>query len=171
MRGATKCLFCSGARHQHFNPRTPCGVRPDEGTCKGGQEIFQSTHPVRGATDILRLGVKAVKISIHAPRAGCDCMRCHSHGQHGETFQSTHPVRGATWLWYESKSQSIDFNPRTPCGVRPATARCCGLCRIISIHAPRAGCDNGFNVPATFADAFQSTHPVRGATVKMVLFS
>ena len=34
---------------------------------------FQSTHPVRGATDRL-IPIMAVHIiSIHAPREGCDC--------------------------------------------------------------------------------------------------
>ena len=56
---------------------------------------FQSTHPVRGATEIDRLIMCYRVISIHAPRAGCDL------GANGvmddiHTFQSTHPVRGAT---------------------------------------------------------------------------
>ena len=100
----------------HFNPRTPCGVRrrgcrsrrarrifqsthPVRGatvcaavTC--GFEEFQSTHPVRGATCRRHGGGRGAEISIHAPRAGCDT-RC---------------------AW--SARQSSNFNPRTPCGVR-----------------------------------------------------
>ena len=56
----------------HFNPRTPCGVRP------GGQRLerrirtFQSTHPLRGATTDADLASAPRIISIHAPLAGCD---------------------------------------------------------------------------------------------------
>ena len=34
--------------------------------------LFQSTHPVRGATQILTQLDTQIKISIHAPREGCD---------------------------------------------------------------------------------------------------
>ena len=34
--------------------------------------VFQSTHPVRGATDALDLSQRVLHISIHAPREGCD---------------------------------------------------------------------------------------------------
>ena len=33
---------------------------------------FQSTHPVRGATDDAELCAETLRISIHAPREGCD---------------------------------------------------------------------------------------------------
>ena len=73
---------------------------------------FQSTHPVRGATDAIR-HVRAIDlISIHAPREGCDIDERYLELTLFE-FQSTHPVRGATrprcatsGRWY--------FNPRTP---------------------------------------------------------
>ena len=35
-------------------------------------EAFQSTHPVRGATESFGVDMGAVAISIHAPREGCD---------------------------------------------------------------------------------------------------
>ena len=56
---------------------------------------FQSTHPLRGATVALVAKAAEVAISIHAPLAGCD-LRLRD-----EVFQV------------------VDFNPRTPCGVRP----------------------------------------------------
>ena len=101
--------------------------------------IFQSTHPLRGATrqktkhllyytisihaplagcDAGQVVVNVGSlISIHAPLAGCDC----STGRpwtYGGGFQSTHPLRGATPL-----------------------ARLPALSTVISIHAPLAGCD------------------------------
>ena len=82
-----------------------------------------------------------------------------------------------------------NFNPRTPCGVRRAAllgaagggqisihaprAGCDLIARgslrqvaEISIHAPRAGCDEFGVVPVAEELKFQSTHPVRGATLK-----
>ena len=56
-------------------------------------------------------------ISIHAPLAGCDR---NSHNSGGGVF---------------------DFNPRTPCGVRPPGKVKAGKREEISIHAPLAGCD------------------------------
>ena len=147
--------------------------------------LFQSTHPVRGATSAAASPRAPSRISIHAPRAGCD---------RNIAFNS---------------ARGNDFNPRTPCGVRPtgwnfrirkhfisihAPRAGCDrqeqrrdFCRYISIHAPRAGCDitvvvflrdgNHFNprtpcgvrhaakLPQYQPNRFQSTHPVRGATV------
>ena len=129
--------------------------------------VFQSTHPLRGATP-------SPGISFPTQR-----------------FQSTHPLRGATrsparrppvgayfnprtpcgvrpFMWSNYKQNLGDFNPRTPCGVRlhrtvstqaqsnfnPRTP--CGVRRIgitkklttkgISIHAPLAGCDGSNGV-------------------------
>ena len=56
----------------YFNPRTPCGVRLQAHIRMKIRAIFQSTHPVRGATCLWWA------LSIRMP------------------FQSTHPVRGAT---------------------------------------------------------------------------
>ena len=80
---------------QNFNPRTPRGVRqllsclqnslprrfqsthPARGATLGEQQgcpsmRFQSTHPARGATSKVDLVFQQAKISIHAPREGCD---------------------------------------------------------------------------------------------------
>ena len=79
---------------------------------------FQSTHPVRGATVRLDRFHFITKISIHAPRAGCDVLAWFAF-RWIYKFQSTHPVRGAT--------TRVGGLLRSPRG--------------ISIHAPRAGCD------------------------------
>ena len=39
---------------------------------EGRSSAFQSTHPVRGATDMTPAELKTLRISIHAPREGCD---------------------------------------------------------------------------------------------------
>ena len=106
-------------------------------------------------------------ISIHAPLAGCD-LRPLQPPAAPRSFQSTHPLRGATrHILRESFDRSIsihaplagcdmdrrmrdrdyrNFNPRTPCGVRPCARQC-------SATAPK----------------FQSTHPLRGATGRQAL--
>ena len=60
------------------------------------QEIFQSTLPVWGATQIRLVVVTTISnISIHAPRVGSDGM--------ADLHQADRPQ---------------DFNPRSPCGER-----------------------------------------------------
>ena len=84
-------LFALG----HFNPRSPCGERPDTPTRSPAFSAFQSTLPVRGATlPHLRMAA-VITISIHAPRAGSDLGWAGCAGRWA-LFQSTLPVRGAT---------------------------------------------------------------------------
>ena len=172
-------------RGRDFNPRTPCGVRRGQNariphirefqsthplrgaTFSSVWQLrrifrFQSTHPLRGATNVYGHLEREFAISIHAPLAGCD------HG--GDKYRIA----------------DTDFNPRTPCGVR-RRFHVGEIARMnISIHAPLAGCDclyacmpsqpRNFNPrtpcgvrPSTkpswpITVAFQSTHPLRGAT-------
>ena len=55
-----------------FNPRTPCGVRHVRRSDSVLPPTFQSTHPLRGATNGSVYLKMVVNISIHAPLAGCD---------------------------------------------------------------------------------------------------
>ena len=100
---------------RHFNPRTPCGVRlPPRG---GGErrKKFQSTHPLRGATDCGARMDDNESISIHAPLAGCD-----------------YPPEGAA-------SAEKNFNPRTPCGVRRIAARGWTITKVFQSTHPLRG--------------------------------
>ena len=86
------------------------------------QRTFQpaeiSIHAPRvGCDHNMGCGLSTLKISIHAPRVGCD--------------------RQGVFRLLEQ----ADFNPRTPCGVRPSG-----------------------RFPPPGAGRFQSTHPVWGAT-------
>ena len=56
---------------------------------------FQFTHPGRGATNRDNLNKSTSRVSIHAPREGCDFER-KSFAFHYNKFQFTHPGRGAT---------------------------------------------------------------------------
>ena len=157
--------LCPTQRWWHvgnFNPRTPRGVRrsvmrssicsnsisihaPREGCderpcCTSRLDAIISIHAPREGCDYWdALALLDGAISIHAPREGCDLARTNG------------------------KAGAQNFNPRTPRGVRPTSAwpltgpsifqsthpaRGATVCklraghgRIISIHAPREGCD------------------------------
>ena len=99
-------------------------------------------YPLVGRLDRNRRTLGLVRISIHAPLAGCD-----GSGELAITlmskFQSTHPLRGATHDSDAMAKGIYHFNPRTPCGVRQCLVRPEGPFHPISIHAPLAGCDLG----------------------------
>ena len=57
--------------------------------------MFQSTRPVRGATQTNQGKLAQEAVSIHAPRAGRDAHRAANQVLR-RMFQSTRPVRGAT---------------------------------------------------------------------------
>ena len=126
--------------HRNFNPRTPCGVRPFFRGMKSTASLFQSTHPLRGATGRCLFLFRRLRISIHAPLAGCDLLDALAAAL-PDKFQSTHPLRGATSgyvlvehdgkisihaplagcddVHIKCSKEGNYFNPRTPCGVRP----------------------------------------------------
>ena len=126
---------------------------------------FQFTHPVRGAT-VGRVRFRfSIRVSIHAPRAGCDLYQ--PRRRHAQPpFQFTHPVRGATALFPRSRTCGT-FQFTHP--VRGATIYRLYTCFLlhVSIHAPRAGCDIAKDCCVKRAGAFQFTHPVRGATSRI----
>ena len=117
MRGATTAFILFIMSKAHFNPRTPCGVRPAHLFFAALQRRFQSTHPMRGATTFLYNPQNAQKISIHAPHAGCDCLHfrfCFAENN----FNPRTPCGVRLSFFYPFSMPPIYFNPRTPCGVR-----------------------------------------------------
>ncbi len=71
--GCDKNLLTAFANSADFNPRTPCGVRLRTGTNRVNWDIFQSTHPVRGATrDFLAVRRKS---NYFNPRTPCGVRR------------------------------------------------------------------------------------------------
>ena len=174
--------------------------------------VLISIHaPLAGCDQYREVIQRALDISIHAPLAGCDAEQQErktakafqsTHPLRGATaqgrrtytlvyeFQSTHPLRGATVQCTSCRLDDINFNPRTPCGVRQFAY----ICRTqdekfqsthplrgatwlrkqrdaiqeISIHAPLAGCDYPTRRFRLAGRTFQSTHPLRGATARGV---
>ena len=74
-------------------------------------------------------------------------------------FQFTHPVRGATVLEYPYAGTQAGFNSRTPCGVRHILSYDWTPEEIVSIHAPRAGCDHIQLYHITILSSFNSRTP------------
>ncbi len=111
----------SGSRRPDFNPRTPCGVRPWSCLPCGPPRPFQSTHPMRGATNHATKKSNAVSISIHAPHAGCDISPRTPRTRRRISIHAPHA--GCDVLEYDKYYRFTDFNPRTPCGVRHDSPR------------------------------------------------
>ena len=105
--------------------------------------LFQSTHPMRGATTGWEAVACYYGISIHTPHAGCDRdmppMRISILNFNPRTPCGVRPGARA------QHGLRVYFNPRTPCGVRLFCFHTVNLGDVISIHAPHAGCDRGRN--------------------------
>ena len=147
----------------HFNPRTPCGVRQILLQVPYFRLTFQSTHPLRGATRNIRDSKNDMTISIHAPLAGCDSWRYNYFDYFSISIHA--PLAGCDYDRHADDHRHRHFNPRTPCGVRPAPVHLLANYAGISIHAPLAGCDARGKIFAFCRSQFQSTHPLRGATL------
>ena len=150
----------------NFNPRAPCGARPQLGDNVATNLQFQSTRPVRGATPAGGSHRQTPGISIHAPRAGRDKVALVEASANGISIHA--PRAGRDVVFGNLSAWLRNFNPRAPCGARrkifskthfktnfnpraPCGARLEKLCitfikRLISIHAPRAGRDSALCV-------------------------
>ena len=171
MRGATRNQAFLPLPFYNFNPRSPCGERQAAKDYRAAQKHFN-------------------------PRSPCG-ERQYAEGVNNAytVFQSTLPVRGATRQEARQHWKHSNFNPRSPCGERPPGKISFWQQGTISIHAPRAGSDDGytlcrqsslnFNPRSPCGErqitpqstkkrfAFQSTLPVRGATgaIRLILLS
>ena len=103
----------------NFNPRSPCGERLIRSVFNRVCEEFQSTLPVRGATDLQHHLQGAQGISIHAPRAGSDGAKVEPVTLYTD-FNPRSPCgeRPALFQGYLESAKNY-FNPRSPCGERP----------------------------------------------------
>ena len=146
----------------YFNPHSPYGERQYNSRRTGGGGAFQSTLSIRGATWLFRLcllsgyfiphspygerlyliaiGDGHGAISIHTPHTGSDCK---------------------TAGIFTSGSISI----HTPLTGSDKGYRNSFLCHGISIHTPHTGSDRPLCVLPVPPVVFQSTLPLRGATL------
>ena len=145
-----------------FNPRTPYGMRHSRTKMLIYIYRFQSTHPVWDATwglidhDRLQLGFNprtpygmrpslqtppgiTRNVSIHAPRMGCDILPCKIQCISGR-FQSTHPVWDATLSPTFTRMMG-GFQSTHPVWDATIQDIVTPSATVVSIHAPRMGCD------------------------------
>ena len=152
-----------GSVYRYFNPRSPCGERRPRHDYTAAIVQFQSTLPLRGATP-----VDGLPPGFHRdfnPRSPCGERR------NGATYTilpeiSIHaPLAGSDPEIRMFCTSNSDFNPRSPCGER--RSRRCEVKggSYISIHAPLAGSDRIPEEPVPSPFQFQSTLPLRGATI------
>ena len=103
------------------------------------------------------------KVSIHAPREGCDCV-CLSGGFLSIGFNSRTPG-GVRQILVAILCRGIKVSihaPREGCDVHQV--RLIHYHVAVSIHAPREGCDSVRLPRFSVSSTFQFTHPGRGAT-------
>ena len=117
------------------------------GSASQSLTLFQSTHPMRDATHGQHTRYPRKIISIHASHAGCD-MDLGAYSQFA--------------------SISIHASHASHAGCDRPSRRESQPGQTISIHASHAGCDFAFSEPGGSQEQFQSTHPMRDATVEAV---
>ena len=185
-RGATRAIWIPHSWRKYFNPRAPCGARQRQHDALLRQPLisihaplagrdsasmthffasplFQSTRPMRGATNssfqryffchyfnprapcgARRRNCSSMgqvhKISIHAPHAGRDCQAAHRE-PYCTNFNPRAPCGARLDVLFLHALTRCDFNPRAPCGARRF--------RYVTV---------------AFVWSFQSTRPMRGAT-------
>ena len=127
------------------------------------QSLFQSTRPLRGATDGFPVMALQAWISIHAPLAGRDLSPI-SPAPPPRYFNPRAPCGARPTRSLSRGVRRRDFNPRAPCGARPRSGGAGRILPAISIHAPLAGRDMVQQCQLRPLSAFQSTRPLRGAT-------
>ena len=146
VRGATAQSeeYCEESHQFQSTPPVRGATAQSEEYCEESHQ-FQSTPPVRGATDVT---VGLVKPS--------------------KEFQSTPPVRGATLGEYSGRHDPCISIHAPRAGGDAPTRSWAISAQWISIHAPRAGGDFGHEGLDVDGIVFQSTPPVRGATLTTI---
>ena len=166
----------------NFNPRSPRGERLTTRSNLRLETLFQSTLPARGATDryfsdhvfafnfnprsprgerqkLIKILVKLLNISIHAPREGSDALPLGAVGG-ARDFNPRSP-RGERPAFLRNSSGKFAFQSTLPArGATCPCARCYYLIRI-SIHAPREGSDSSHQ-PCSAAFSYFNPRSPRG---------
>ena len=145
-----------------FNPRPPRGGRRRSPRRWNSADVFQSTPPARGATKGKPVFPSSRHVSIHAPRAGGDCLPRPACS--GTAGFNPRPPRGGRLLngWDKDGKHIVSIHapraggdPSRDCQVQRAS---------VSIHAPPRGGRLNIDSGGVKSDTFQSTPPARGAT-------
>ena len=127
--------------------------------------LFLSTLPARGATAVRPVSRYGLKISIHAPREGSDCLLrlpvCLLL-----PFLSTLPARGATHRYLAWSALPSYFYPRSPRGERRVKKGGGRHGCAISIHAPREGSDGPLRLRPLLSSRISIHAPREGSDLE-----
>ena len=168
LAGDDVCNHAGDFIQTYFYPRPPCGGRRHPvRDFKPPVRIFLSTSPLRGTT-FRRVGGRAgIDISIHVPLAGDDsmfrllqrflCISIHV------PLAGDDSARCSAWQY---KHISI----HVPLAGDDIIDEAQEYGDDISIHVPLAGDDQAVRYSA-LAAVFLSTSPLRGTTVRVIVFS
>ena len=146
-----------------FNPRSPCGERHFSRARLDNPVTFQSTLPLRGATNLTCTSMRVSLFQSTLPLRGATSpVRTSSSPQ---PFQSTLPLRGATLHSQVRQIRSKHFNPRSPCGERQTGVMVVQCSPLFQSTLPLRGATRKPE-QALRKYLFQSTLPLRGATCR-----
>ena len=185
LRGATGGQGGILSLSPYFNPRAPCGARPDVER-KPRLDAMISTHAPLAGRDCRPQPLLSPPFSYFNPRAPCGARQGdHPCPPQRAGFQPTRPLRGATAeIAYENEYGKIsthaplagrdryscvitpfiiNFNPRAPCGARRGRATAALDLRYFNPRAP-CGARRSSVRGSPLGSAFQPTRPLRGAT-------
>ena len=139
--GARPNSLGESATHTDFNPRAPCGARPTTSALPWTHCYFNPRAPC-GARRPDPTQRKRRRWNFN-PRAPCGARQTVPVTPYtaDATFQPTRPLRGATTM-SEDQCVLTLFQPTRP--LRGATQRASpyDICQTISTHAPLAGRDS-----------------------------
>ncbi len=136
-----------GSRCTDFNPRTPCGARPDRRPCRPDDGGISIHAPRVGRDNTSPIQLVQTNISIHAPRVGCDAgmrvlrgrgrISIHAPRVGRDVNAGKMPILlgdfnprapcGARRAESHTKKPASNFNPRAPCGARPRLGQGLGI--------------------------------------------
>src|SRR5262249_12628391 len=146
-------------------PRAPCGARRFGPWLKRSNPDVSIHAPRAGRDGFISPDARQGDVSIHAPRAGRDRNRAQRRSTNWR-FNPRAPCgarRGRAYMLVRGGG----FTPRAPCGARLPHLVALVHLADVSIHAPRAGRDLLKQRDSGVLIGFQSTRPVRGATLSL----
>ena len=164
--GARRNVDDHRGSYQDFNPRAPCGARPRSRRTVSPVTIFQPTRPLRGATPFLQFAPLPFLFQPTRPLRGATNTPADVYVINRI---STHaPLAGRDGTPSASRTTSMDFNPRAPCGARPRCPLCCVSKWRFQPTRPLRGATAQTLTPVSAAIVFQPTRPLRGATMTVL---
>ena len=141
LRGATRSQFVYSFTNRYFNPRAPCGARPQSWCYVEAMKDISTHAPLAGRDDPAKSRfLRIVKFQPTRPLRGAT-MRRTTRIRRGSRFQPTRPLRGAT-----AKNPNGELiywiSTHAPLAGRDLFANAINNVKaVISTHAPLAGRD------------------------------